>query len=211
MLDVDGSSDRVVPSGGQPAWSPDGKRIAFTSPRLADDSIGFTGFPTLWVMNADGSGRKRWWEGQYPPEGEPTWSPDGTQVAFMRSIEHNGRWVWDVFVGKADSLDQINLTRRQAQDISPAWSPDGSKIAFASDRDGDYEIYVMNTDGSGQTRLTNSPGADVDPAWSHDGSKIAFASDRDGNYEVYVMNADGTGQTNLTNNQADDRHPAWRQ
>ena len=92
----------------------------------------------------------------------PTWSPDGSRIAFDSERDGN----LEVYVMNADGTGQTRLTDNPAADGVPAWSPDGSRIAFMSNRDGDYEIYVMNTDGSGQTRLTVNSAADVAPAWS---------------------------------------------
>ena len=158
----------------------------------------------VYVMNADGSGQTNLSQSG-STTGSPTWSPDGSKIAFRelprrqhRDLRHErGRL-------RPDEPDP-----EPGLDESPAWSPDGGKIAFTSDRDGNLEVYVMNADGSGQTNLSQNPAGDGSPAWSPDGSKIAFASDRDGNSEVYVMNADGSGQTNLSQNPASDGTPAW--
>jgi TolB protein len=136
---------------------------------------------------------------------DPTWSPDGTRIAFRSQRDRND----EIYVMNSDGSCQTNLTNDPADDWSPAWSPDGSKIAFAHFFDGNSfsDIAVINADGSGLQRLTTSHGEY--PAWSPDGSRIAFASARDGNYEIYVMNADGTAQTRLTDNPAYDMSPAW--
>jgi Tol biopolymer transport system component len=135
----------------------------------------------------------------------PSWSPDGTQVAFMSERDGN----WEIYVMNADGSNQTNITNDAGWDSRPSWSPDGTKIAFTSNRDGDYEIYVMDADGSNTTRTTNIAGTDYVPSWSPDGTKIAFLSKRDGNNAIYVMDADGSNQTNITNNDASDLNPSW--
>ena len=181
-----------------PAWSPDGRRIAFTSTDSGSSN------DEIFVMSAAGNGQTNLTN--HPGQDlEPAWSPDGSQIAFTSYRDGNPQ----IYVMNADGSGQTNLTNSPGFDMEPAWSPDGTKIAFVTFRDFNWEIYVMNADGSGQTNITNNAGADFLPDWSPDGSKIAFMSQRDGNDEIYVMNADGTGQTNLTNNPATDNNPAW--
>ena len=136
---------------------------------------------------------------------DPTWSPDGTRIAFRSQRDGND----EIYLMNSDGSCQVNLTNDPADDWAPAWSPDGMHIAFAHFFEGKQysDIAVMNADGSGPQRLTTAHGEY--PAWSPDGTRIAFASARDGNYEIYVMNADGSQQTRLTNNPAYDMSPAW--
>ena len=182
-----------------PAWSPDGRRIAFSSIRTAPGN-GFA----IWVMNADGTGLIKLTDDPIGSE-QAAWSPDGKRIAFMTSRDFN----MEVYVMNSDGSEVMNLSRHPAGDEQPAWSPDGRHIAFVSNRDLDIEIYVMNADGTEPRRLTHSRGMDYEPAWSPDGHRIAFWSMRDGNSDIYVMNADGTGTTRLTRHTAGDYHPTW--
>jgi Tol biopolymer transport system component len=178
----------------EPAWSPDGREIAFVS-----------NFE-IYVMNADGTEQPTQLTHNSDRGDEwPTWSPDGSKIAFTRYGDPFGA----VYVVSKDGSPPNALTNNAANDFDPAWSPDGSAIAFVSDRNGFLDVYVMNTDGSAQSPLTNAPANDSDPAWSPDGSKIAFTSLRDGNAEIYVMSGDGTGETRITNDPATDAFPAW--
>ena len=168
-------------------------KIVFRSSRDGDAEI--------YSMNANGSGLMRL-TNRPGPDIHPTWSPDGSKIAFSR-LQSAGNF--EIFVMDADGTDQTNLTDGPFRDISPAWSPDGNKIVFRRDEG----IAVMNADGTAVTLLTSGPFQDAAPAWSPDGTKIAFVSDRDGNFEIYVMNADGTGQTRLTDHPRYDLSPAW--
>jgi len=136
---------------------------------------------------------------------DPTWSPDGTRIAFRSQRDGND----EIYVMNVDGTCQRNLTNDPVNDWSPAWSPDGTHIAFARFFGGNLftDLTVIKVDGSGLQRLTTASGEY--PTWSPDGTRIAFATARDGNYEIYVMNADGTDETRLTNNLAYDMSPAW--
>ena len=180
-----------------PAWSPDGRRLAFTSER--------DGIREIYVMDPDGSNQVNL---TVSPAADflPDWSPDGRKIAFVS----NRDGPHEVYVMDADGGNQKRLTGGPAVDTSPAWSPDGARIAFVSNRSLNEDIFVMNADGSGQTNVTNSPlFSDLFPDWSPDGSKIAFSSDRDGSADIYVMNADGTDIVRLTSSDAFDAFPDW--
>jgi Tol biopolymer transport system component len=193
----------------EPAWSPDGTKLAFRRNVLNADG-GAQG--DIYVMNADGSGQR---DITNNPDLEfrPAWSPDGTTIAFDKTHDSND----DVYVVKADGTALTRLTTDDEPDLAPAWSPDGTKIAFVSLRDdpGDEffkdDLFVMNADGTNQTNLTNSTAQEDAPAWSPDGTKIAYwrAASRTALPEIFVMNPDGSGQTNLTNNTDTDYEPAW--
>jgi Tol biopolymer transport system component len=140
----------------EPDWSPEGKKIAFTTDRDG-------GNLEIYVMNADGTNPTRLTDSEWH-DAEPAWSPDGTKIAFTS--------FWDYFdeswiqVINADGTDERRLTFWNDRDAHPSWSPDGTKIAFESNRDGDFDIYVMNADGTDQTRLTdNDYYDDREPAW----------------------------------------------
>ncbi len=159
-----------------PAWSPDGSKIAFRSARDGNYEI--------YTMNGDGSGVARLTNDAAEDE-YPAWSPDGSRIAFSSKRAGN----YEIYLMNTDGSGLTRLTNDSDWDNQPAWSPDGSKIAFSSFRDGNGEIYVMNADGSAVTRLTNSSSHDHSPAWSADGSIIAFTS----NGSIFVMKADGSG------------------
>ena len=191
---------------GGPSWSPDGRRIAFTSNR--HDNFTASQDFDIYVMNSDGSGVTRLTNSGGIGS---SWSPDGRRVAFTSSRDGNftSSGNLDIFVMNSDGSVVTRLTDNEALDSGPSWSPDGERIAFSSDREGDWEIFVMNADGSGVTRLTDNEALDSSPSWSPDGERIAFSSNRDGDWEIFVMNADGSGVTRLTDNSTNDTDPSW--
>ncbi len=180
-----------------PAWSPDGSRIAFASQRDGNFEI--------YVMNANGTNPVRL-TNVAAADYRPAWSPDGTRIAFVSERDGNA----EIYVMNADGTNPTRLTSNDAKDGDPAWSPDGSKIAFVSGRDGKAEIYVMSADGSRLSRLTFSDPPDAQPAWSPDGTRIAFSTEYSYGSLIYVMNADGSGLTPwLAQNGSNGSDPAW--
>ena len=210
-MNADGSGQRRLARNGRaPAWSPDGRTIAFFS-----DS-------KIYLMNADGSEHRQLTKCTECGRRSLAWSPDGRKLAFF---DQGGPcpWCFKLNVMNSDGSGLRNLTPKLwaagagsggGPTFDPAWSPDGQMIAFVGlvglTLGHGETIYVVRADGSGLRNLTPKPvGAYAAPAWSPDGRKLAFVSDRDGNSEVYVMNANGKGQRNLTRNPAYDADPAW--
>ncbi|NND96300.1 MAG: DUF4347 domain-containing protein, partial [Pirellulaceae bacterium] len=179
-----------------PAWSPDGSQVAFSSNR--------TGASEIYTMDADGSNVTRLtFDGA--SAAQPSWSPDGTQLVFQTTRDGNE----EIYKINSDGTGLTRLTNDLAIDMQAEWSPDGTKIVFRAERDGDREIFVMDADGTNQTQLTYNTSKDNSPSWSPDGSQLVFTTNRDGNTEVYVMNADGSDQTRLTVEASGDREPTF--
>ncbi len=180
-----------------PAWSADGKTIAFVTDRDGNREI--------YVMQSDGTQEINLTH--HPSEDwAPAWSPDGTSIAFSSYRDGN----WEIYVMGSDGSDPRRLTFDSAADYGPCWAPDGQAIAFHSNRDGNWEIYVVGLDGETLLRLTEDQATDFAPAWSPDGRSIAFESYRDGNMEIYLMNGDGSEQRNVSEDPYSNEHgPSW--
>ena len=180
-----GAAFSIKPPGGQwyvfPAWSPNGKRIAYS-----DKSDIFTVTvdpvnPKIVQITHDGNKNEM-----------PSWSPDGHQIAFSSILDGNK----NIFAIGIDGRNRIRLTNNPGTEDHPDWSPDGDYIAFMGFRGDSWDIYIVNTLTYVETQLTDSQDDDVEPSWSPDGTKIAFERNSG---EIYAINADGTGLTNITN------------
>lgn len=191
-----------------PAWSPDGRMIAFRSQRDGNNEV--------YVMGSDGARQHDLSRDPHNDWG-PAWSPAG-QVLWNCAGELTRGFHACVVRADGSRRHRIRVDRYFEYG---AWSPDGAKIAFmsqepdASGNDPNYNIYVMHADGSGLRQLTDAPGEDGFPSWSPDGTKLAFTSTRDdcsnsdaggcrttgdiGPYHtVYVMHADGSNQRRVS-------------
>lgn len=192
-----GGASPAAPPGtrdGAPAWSPDGKQIAFYS------EVG--GKPAdLFVIEATGR-NVRQLTNTPVAEGYPAWSPDGRQIAFE---SHTASGNFDVYVMNADGTNVRRLTDDPKRDVGPAWSPDGSKIAFMSDRAGkEFALYLMNADGSSQEQLTSGE-TDWFPQFSPDGRQIAFHRWND----VHLLDLEGRKPIRLTTDPDNGMYPTW--
>jgi Tol biopolymer transport system component len=179
----------------QPAWSPDGRKIAFSSGR--------DGTPHIFVMNADGTGTLRVTNTSRGDE-MPSWSADGKRIVFSRE---GALFEVPTTGGPAD---RVGHGFGNAQD--PAYSPDGKLIAYDYRKPGfkNHEIYVMNADGTGIHPVTNLHHVSGIPAWSPDGKTLAFQSNLRGNrFEIYTIGLDGRGLRQVTRSTTDVIQPAW--
>ena len=223
VMDADGGNLRRLTNNPardhSPAWSPDGKRIAFVSDR--DGHVNVRNSPNyeIYVMDADGSNQQNLTN---DPDNDrhPSWSPDGKRIVFSSYRDNDRDHNIEIYVMDADGGNPERLTNNLTEDEYPSWSPDGKRIAFSARRDGHvenkfgitYEIYVMDADGGNEQRLTNNRNNDWAPVWSPDGKRIAFKSDRKGdvvNWDIYVIDADGGNPQNLTENRVYDSSPSW--
>jgi Tol biopolymer transport system component len=215
---ADGADDqnltRTDVDEGDPAWSPDGARIAFFR-RRADSAD-----TDIYVMNADGSGvtQLTFEDGLAKA---PVWSPDGSFIAFWREREYGELWV----VASDGAEGERYLTEFFSVDSLPAWSPDGSVLTFSSDRDDHtgqdlYEIDPV----TGERRILN-PSANKLPvntltglfAWSPDGTRIAFTAESESVQndlivqptDVWIIQRDGAAPINVSSLAGWESDPTW--
>lgn len=136
----------------------------------------------------------------------PTWSPDGTRIAFV-STRGERRRLW-VMEASGDNPTPVEL----GVDVvlsRPAWDPTGNRIAFVVGPHERADLFVVDLETGALSRLTDDEVLNGSPSWSPDGRRLAFSSNRDaGNVDVYRIDADGTGITRLTSHDAEDGQPS---
>ncbi|MGH8248634.1 MAG: hypothetical protein ACREUU_19670 [Gammaproteobacteria bacterium] len=147
-----------------PDWSPDGKRIAYTSHAVTDNPRN-SATAEIYVMSADGAGQPVRLTHNTEEERGPAWSPDGARIAFMC---RRGGQDFELCVMNADGSNQVQLTDNNVLDATPSWSPDGKTIVFHRPVGGPgrFQLWVINADGTGEAQLTSPPGANGFPNWS---------------------------------------------
>ena len=166
-------------SASDPAFSPDGSRIAFVSLR--------DGNAEIYVMNADGSGSTRVTNDPLT-DGRPSFTPDGQTIVFHSSRTAGKQQIWSVNV---DGTGLTQLTR-DSVNAAPTVSPDGQTIAYVSTRNKDSEIWLMNRDGSNQRQFTRAPQSrESEPRFLRDGTLAYLVERKEGSRTVQqVMRAD---------------------
>jgi TolB protein len=170
MIIVPGTSDLY-----DGAFSPDGQRLVYAMVVVPGERT------SIYDVPADG-GSPGLLVGDSSINSSPSWSPDGSRLAFIS--KRSG--AFEIWTCSSDGSDVVRLTNVGGS--SPAWSHNGTRIAFTR-RMGtnSTEIWTMSSDGSNLVQLTTGPGYDYDPDWSADDRAIAFTSDRSGITEVWVL------------------------
>lgn len=208
IRDLTGAHSTALDAG--PKFSPNGRMIAFT--RI---NHGHLPSSEIFVMSPTGSKLKRLTD---TPLGnsDPTWSPDGSQIAFVSYRSGN---VPNIFIMRADGTHVRQITHDNSSKSQLAWSPKGDRIAFAREilNHGLADIWTVKTNGSHLVDLTNDPRtSDGYPSYSPDGKHIVYAGGLHPRGSVggdlWIMNANGSGSHPLQhedNGYSDGNYPAW--
>lgn len=179
LMNADGTASEQLtdlPEGAcQPAWSPEGDRLAFISPCEGDQEI-YQG-AAIWIKSVDDTDQ---FALPSVPGGDfdPSWSPDGTKIIFTSLRDFNRAQIYEY-----NLVDETvrSLSANTVRDSQPVWSPDGSQIAFVTTRRGPSQIWIMDDEGEDANLLSRSRDLkDSYPDWSPDGQTIMFTQNEVG-------------------------------
>jgi Tol biopolymer transport system component len=184
-----------------PAWSPDGRLIAFASDRPAEREI--------YIMRADGSGLRQLTRTKpYVDDTQPRFSPDGRFVLFTSNrVAFSNYELFRVRVSDGGGVRRLTFwgsgkDGAPGDDLSGDFSPDGKRIAFVSDRSGGYAIWTMRADGKGLREVARHRGLNVVfPRFSPDGSTLIYTlfdpAAAKPRFELWTVAVDGSGRVRL--------------
>jgi TolB protein len=243
QCDFDGQNVRQITKKNSissfPAWSSDGKHLAYTSFARGPVQIYIRELSTGMEKSVRFKGVQiapSWVPNKY--ELTATLSQGGDQEIYLltgtgkmikrltnsRGIDVDATWSPDgkkiAFVSKRSGRPQIyikevgtgrvqRLTYEGRYNTQPNWSPKGNLIAYSSMAQGEINIVVIDVEGKNPIQLTHNQADNEAPTWSPDGSLIAFSSTREGRSRIYVMTAFGTDQRRLFSLAGEQSHPRW--
>jgi len=187
-LDVAALLRQLPAEGEETASASSLETIAFDSDR--DGNL------DIYTVTSDGSATDRLTD-RACDEFFPSWSPDGTSIAFST---RTASYLLNVESG--------DLQQRPYAGQS-IWSPDGTRFVYVDWVGGDAEIFVMNVDGGNARQLTHNDCGDFEPVWLPDGEHIGWSSAASGSGDIYVMRSDGSDIVQISDTAADNVYPHW--
>lgn len=203
-MDFDGNNARRLTNNGSinalPAWSPNGRYIAYTSWKARN--------PDLYVLDRT-TGRSRRVSKMRGLNTGAAWSPDGRKIAFSAS---RGKANMDIYTINADGSGLRRLTRAKSwvRNLSPCWSPDGKQITFVSNRFRHPQIYVMNADGTKQRQITTKGKYNQAPKWSPQGDWILFTGrDEKNRFDIFKVSPKDGKVVRLTQRAGNNTEASW--
>ncbi len=176
VCDADGDNRQAIAVSHEPlmspAWSPDGKRLAF---------VGYEhGRSAIYIQAPDTGKLEKFILETRHQRRAPAWSPDGTRLAITLSYESNP----DIYVVDIATRGLHRITTDPSIDTEANWSPDGKTLAFISDRGGMQQIYTASSEGGAQTRLTYQGLRNEQPRYSPDGKTLALVDNDGSGYRI---------------------------
>ncbi|HID56925.1 TPA: hypothetical protein EYP37_10390 [Candidatus Poribacteria bacterium] len=182
-----------------PAWSPDGHLVAYSSNE--------SGVWDIWILDLR-SGERIDLTDDVAIDRNPSWSPDGRYLTYQSLRDNN----WDLWRVDVSSGEKIRLTDLPSDEVDPAWFPLGDGIAFASNMDGDFDIYLITAEKGKVERITDDTWDERDPTWSPNGLFLAYSSNERGEWDIVrKLMAPGGEERRLTSMAADETDLDWSQ
>lgn len=195
VADADGHNPQTVLASRDPilspAWSPDGRRLAYVS---------FENHRTAIYIQELATGRRERIAGFEGLNGSPAWSPDGRRLALTLSRSGNP----DIHVLDLASRDLRRITNHFAIDTEPAWSPDGRHLLFTSSRGGNPQIYRVSAAGGAATRVTFENDYNARASYAPDGRSILCVTRIDGNFRIGLLDLETGIMRSLSNGRLDE-------
>jgi TolB protein len=199
VADSDGYNPQTIVASGDPimspAWSPDGRRLAYVS---------FENHQTAIYVQELATGQRERVAAYQGINSSPAWSPDGRRLAMTLSKGGNP----DIYVLDLLSRDLRQVTDNFAIDTEPAWSPDGSHIIFTSDRGGNPQIYKIPATGGAATRITFENDYNGRASYAPDGRSIVFVTRVNGSFRIGLLDL-STGITRSLSSGGLDESPSF--
>ena len=200
LVDFDGSNPvRVTRDESidlSPAWSPDGRRLAY---------VGYKeNGPKIYVVDLM-NGAQRLLSGYKGLNISPAWRPGTDQLAATLSKDGSP----DIYLLSSSGKVVQQLVKGWGINVSPTWSPDGKQLAYVSNETGNPQIYVLDLSSGQKRRITHSGKYNTSPCWSPKGDWIAYSGIADGKHNIFVIRPDGSGLRQLTFSEGNNESPTW--
>ena len=199
IADADGHDPKILLESYEPllspAWSPDGRKIAYVSFESGNSAV--------YIQNLK-TGERQEIAAHPGINSAPAWSPDGSRLAMVLSKDGNA----EIYIVHISTGSLQRITNNAAIDTEPNWSPDGNKLIFTSDRGGSPQIYQLSIDGSKPRRISFRGTYNARPVYAHDGHRIAMVHGDQGSYRIALLDQ-RNGTLNILTDAKLDESPSF--